>query len=145
MNDLILALRKVLATNFALYLKTHQFHWNVEGKNFTEYHEFWSTIYQDLFAQSDVLAEFIRQEGEYAPGSLSVYGEMSDVRDEELYLPADAMFKQFLSDNAALIILYQKLYAVAEQNKAYQISDFCAQRLGAHKKHAWMARSIIKA
>lgn len=144
MNDLILALRKVLATNFALYLKTHQFHWNVEGKNFTEYHEFWSTIYQDLFAQSDVLAEFIRQEGEYAPGSLSVYGEMSDVRDEELYLPADGMFRQFLSDNAALIILYQRLYDVAEQNKAYQISDFCAQRLGAQKKHAWMVRSILK-
>lgn len=144
MNDLILALRKTLATNFALYLKTHQFHWNVEGPNFSEYHEFWANVYGDLYAQSDVIAEFIRQEGEYAPGSLSVYAELSDVKDEEGFPKAQQMFNTFLTDNQTMIALYQSLYAIAEKNKAYQISDYCAQRLAAHKKHAWMVRSITK-
>ncbi len=144
MNELITQLRKVLASNFALYLKTHMFHWNVEGPNFSEYHEFWSDVYEDLFAQSDILAEFIRQENEYAPGSLTAYSEISDVKDEEGFPKAQQMFDTFLTDNATLIGLYQKLYDVAEQNKAYQISDFCAQRLAAHKKHAWMTRSLLK-
>lgn len=144
MTDLVTILRKVLASNFALYLKTHEFHWNVEGPHFTEYHEFWSDVYEDLFAQSDMLAEYIRQEGEYAPGSLSIYSELSVIKDEELFRSSKGMFDQFLLDNQTMIGLYQQLYATAEKNNAYQISDFCAQRLGAHKKHAWMVRSILK-
>jgi starvation-inducible DNA-binding protein len=144
MNDLIQALRKVLASNFALYLKTQMFHWNVEGPNFSEYHEFWATIYTDLYEQSDVLAEFIRQANEYAPGSLTVYSEISDIKDEEGFPNAKEMFSRFLSNNDVLITLYKQLYAEAEKAEQYQISDFCAQRLAAHRKHAWMARSILK-
>lgn len=142
MNEI---LRKVLATNFALYLKTHMFHWNVEGKNFSEYHAFWSGVYEDLFAQSDILAEYIRQLGEYAPGSLSVYAEISSVKDEESFLNAEQMFNQFMVDNATMIRLFEELYNVAEQNHEHQISNYAADRLGAHKKHAWMVRSLLKA
>lgn len=142
MNEI---LRKVLATNFALYLKTHMFHWNVEGKNFSEYHAFWSSVYEDLFAQSDILAEYIRQLGEYAPGSLSVYAEISSVKDEESFLNAEQMFNQFMVDNATMIRLFEELYNVAEQNHEHQISNYAADRLGAHKKHAWMVRSLLKA
>jgi len=145
MNDLILALRKTLATNFALYLKTHMFHWNVEGANFSEHHEFWSGIYEDLFAQSDVLAEYIRQSGEYAPGSLTVYSEMSLIKDEEGFPNAQEMFARFLSNSDVMITLYNQLYAAAEKAEQYQISDYAAQRLGAHRKHAWMVRSYLKA
>lgn len=144
MNDLIVALRTTLASNFALYLKTHQFHWNVEGPHFNDYHEFWSNIYEDLFAQSDFLAEFIRQEGQYAPGSLQIYSEISKVKDEELFLSEKGMFSTFLKDNEMMISLYESLYEIAEKEKAYQISDYAAGRLGAHKKHAWMVKSISK-
>jgi starvation-inducible DNA-binding protein len=145
MNDLILALRKTLATNFALYLKTHMFHWNVEGPNFPEYHAFWSGVYEDLYDQTDTLAEYLRQLGQPAPGSLSVYGQISDVRDEEGFPSAQGMFAQFMIDNATMIRLYEELYHAAEQTHDHQISNYAADRLGAHKKHAWMVRSILKA
>lgn len=144
MNELIAQLRKVLASNFALYLKTHMFHWNVEGPNFNDYHAFWAGVYGDLYAQSDVLAEYIRQAGEYAPGSLTVYSEASDVKDEEGFPKAEQMFMQFQVDNSTMIRLYEELYHVAEENHQHQISNYAADRLGAHRKHAWMARSILK-
>ena len=145
MNELIVQLRKVLATNFSIYLKTHMFHWNVEGPNFNDYHAFWAGVYSDLFDQSDVLAEYIRQAGAYAPGSLTVYSQISDVSDEEGFPSAMAMFQQFQLDNQKMIDLYEQLYHVAEENHEHQISNYAADRLGAHKKHAWMARSILKA
>ena len=145
MNDLIQILRKTLATNFTLYLKTHMFHWNVEGANFNDYHAFWATIYEDLFDQTDLLAEYIRQSGEYAPGSLTVYSQISSVKDEDGYPKAQEMFTKFLSDNDQLIILYTQLYQAAEKAEQYQISDYASQRLAAHKKHAWMTRSMLKA
>ena len=145
MNDLIQSLRKTLASNFALYLKTQMFHWNVEGPNFNDYHAFWAGVYTDLYEQNDLIAEYIRQAGEYAPGSLSVYSEVSDIKDEEGFPKANEMFIRFLLDNQTMIRLYEELYAAAEATKDYQISDFCAQRLAAHKKHAWMTRSLLKA
>lgn len=145
MNDLIQSLRKTLASNFALYLKTQMFHWNVEGPNFNDYHAFWAGVYTDLYEQNDLIAEYIRQAGEYSPGSLSVYSEVSDVKDEEGFPKANEMFVKFLLDNQTMIRLYEELYAAAEATKDYQISDFCAQRLAAHKKHAWMTRSLLKA
>ena len=145
MNELITQLRKVLATNFALYLKTQMFHWNVEGPNFNDYHAFWAGVYTDLYEQNDLIAEYIRQAGEYAPGSLTVYSEISEVKDEEGYPGAKDMFARFLSNNDVMITLYTQLYQIAEQSEEYQISDYASQRLAAHKKHAWMARSILKA
>ena len=145
MNELITQLRKVLATNFTLYLKTQMFHWNVEGPNFNDYHAFWSGVYNDILGQNDVLAEYIRQAGEYAPGSLSVYSQISEVKDEEGYPKANEMFIQFLLDNQTMIRLFEELYEVAEAQHEHQISNYAAERLGAHKKHAWMTRSILKA
>lgn len=145
MNELIQSLRKVLASNFALYLKTHMFHWNVEGPNFNDYHAFWAGIYGDLYKQSDILAEYIRQSGDYAPGSLAVYSEITDVKDEEDFPNATEMFNKFMDDNSTMIRLYEELYHVAEENHQHQISNYAADRLGAHRKHAWMVRSLLKA
>jgi starvation-inducible DNA-binding protein len=144
MNKLVEQLRKVLASNFTLYLKTQMFHWNVEGPHFSDYHEFWADVYTDLYEQNDLLAEFIRQSNEYAPGSLEVYKELSLIQDEEGFPKAKEMFSRFLSNNDVMITLYNQLYKLAEESEEYQISDFCAQRLAAHKKHAWMVRSILK-
>jgi starvation-inducible DNA-binding protein len=144
MNKLVEQLRKILASNFALYLKTHMFHWNVEGANFPEYHEFFSDVYEDLFDQSDVLAEYLRQLGEKAPGSLSVYAEQSVIKDEEGFPSVMDMFEKLQADTATMITLYQSLYDAAEEAREHQISNYAAERLGAHKKTAWMVRSILK-
>lgn len=144
MNKLIEQLRKILATNFALYLKTHMFHWNVEGPNFNDYHAFFSGVYEDLFAQSDILAEFIRQLNEKAPGSLSVYQSESLVKDEEGFPSAEEMFAKLAYDTQTMITLYEQLYNVAEEANEHQISNYAADRMAAHKKTAWMVRSILK-
>lgn len=144
MNKLIEQLRKILATNFALYLKTHMFHWNVEGPNFNDYHAFFSGVYEDLFAQSDILAEFIRQLNEKAPGSLSVYQSESLVKDEEGFPSAEEMFAKLAYDTQTMITLYEQLYNIAEEANEHQISNYAADRMAAHKKTAWMVRSILK-
>ena len=144
MTELIQSLRTTLASNFALFLKTQMFHWNVEGENFNDYHAFWAGVYGDLYEQNDVLAEFIRQLGEYAPGSLSIYKEMTKIADEENFPKAQVMFATFLSNNDVMITLYNQLYQAAEKAEEFQISNYAAERLAAHKKHAWMARSILK-
>lgn len=144
MNKLVEQLRKVLATNFALYLKTHMFHWNVEGPNFSDYHAFFSGVYEDLFDQTDTLAEFIRQLNEKAPGSLSVYNAESLVKDEEGFPSAEEMFNKLAFDTQTMITLYEQLYHVAEEAHEHQISNYAADRLAAHKKTAWMVRSILK-
>lgn len=145
MNELIEQLRTLLATNFTLFLKTQMFHWNVEGSDFPQYHEFFADAYADLYAQNDVLAEYIRIQDQYAPGSLSVYSEISKVKDEEGFPSATGMMSQLASDNQVMINLYQDLFDVAEAAKEHGISDYASQRLDAHKKLAWMLRSILKA
>ena len=144
MNKLVEQLRKVLTSNFALYLKTHMFHWNVEGADFPEYHDFFGDVYADLWAQTDTLAEFIRQLDEKAPGSLSVYAQQSQIKDEETFPGPMEMFQKLQADTQTMITLYQGLYDAAEEAREHQISNYAADRLAAHKKTAWMVRSILK-
>jgi starvation-inducible DNA-binding protein len=144
MNKLIEQLRKVLTSNFALYLKTHMFHWNIEGSDFPEYHSFFGDVYDDLWNQTDTLAEFIRQLDEKAPGSLTVYSQQSLIKDEEGFPGAMEMFQKLQADTQTMITLYEQLYHVAEEAHEHQISNYAADRLAAHKKTAWMVRSILK-
>lgn len=120
------------------------FHWNVEGPDFPEYHDFFSGVYEDLFAQTDTLAEFIRQLDEKAPGSLKVYAEQSIIKDEDGFPTTMEMFSKLQADTQTMITLYQGLYDAAEEAREHQISNYAADRLAAHKKTAWMVRSILK-
>jgi len=72
MEQLIQQLKVILGTNFALYLKSHGFHWNIEGANFPQYHDFLNGFYTEVFNQNDPIAEHIRQLDSYAPGSLEL-------------------------------------------------------------------------
>jgi starvation-inducible DNA-binding protein len=72
-------LKTLLATNFAYYLKAHQFHWNVEGADFGQLHKFFQKIYEDAYSALDPTAEYIRYLGEYAPGSLERYSELTEI------------------------------------------------------------------
>jgi starvation-inducible DNA-binding protein len=145
MNELIQHLRTLLATNFTLFLKVQMFHWNVEGPNFPQYHDFFGNAYQDIYAQNDVLAEYLRALNEKAPGSLKVYTEISKIQDEEGFDAAEKMMSRLLSDNDVMISMYKTLFNLAEEAEEHGISDYAAQRMDAHKKLAWMLRSILKA
>jgi len=144
MEPLIQQLKVILGTNFALYLKSHNFHWNIEGTNFPQYHSFLDAFYNDVWGQTDDIAEHIRQLDAYAPGSMTRFLELSDI-EEQLNVPTPlAMMAELKSDNDRYIVHLRAGIAAADMANEPAVSNFLQDLLGAHQKKAWMLRSIIK-
>ncbi len=145
MEQLIQQLKVILGTNFALYLKSHNYHWNIEGPNFPQYHDFLNTFYTQVFAQIDPIAEHIRYLDSYAPGSMERFLELADIEEAVDIIPtAMEMMTQLKSDNDRYIIHLRAGVAAAEQANEPAVGNFLQDLLGAHQKKAWMLRSIIK-
>ena len=144
MEQLIEQMKVVLATTFSLYLKTHYFHWNVEGRNFAQDHEFLKDLYEEIYESIDQHAEEIRSMQAYAPGSFTRYQAMTKVEDE-LNIPAPLqMFKTLQADNLRLIIEMKKANTMAEEQNAVGLANWLQDRVDKHYKHDWMLRSITK-
>jgi starvation-inducible DNA-binding protein len=144
MEQLIQQLKVILGTNFALYLKSHGFHWNIEGANFPQYHDFLNGFYTEVFNQNDPIAEHIRQLDSYAPGSLERMLELADLEESQNIPMALAMMTELKRDNDRFIIHLRAGIVAAEQADEPAIGNFLQDLLGAHQKKAWMLRSIIK-
>ena len=145
MEQLIQQLKVILGTNFALYLKSHNFHWNIEGQNFPQYHDFLNGFYSEVFAQTDRIAEHIRMLDSYAPGSMQRFLELADIEEAVDMIPsALAMMAQIKSDNDRFIVHLRAGIVAADQAGEPAVSNFLQDLLGAHQKKAWMLRSIIK-
>jgi starvation-inducible DNA-binding protein len=144
MEQLIQQLKVILGTNFALYLKSHGFHWNIEGANFPQYHDFLNGFYTEVFNQNDPIAEHIRQLDSYAPGSLERMLELADLEESQNIPMALAMMTELKRDNDRFIIHLRAGIVAAEQADEPAIGNFLQELLGAHQKKAWMLRSIIK-
>ena len=145
MEQLIQQLKVILGTNFALYLKSHNYHWNIEGPNFPQYHDFLNTFYTEVFAQIDPIAEHIRYLDSYVPGSMERFLELSDIEGEVDNIPsALSMMQNLKYDNDRFIVHLRAGVAAAEQANEPAVGNFLQELLGAHQKKAWMLRSIIK-
>ena len=145
MEELVQQMKVCLASVFALYLKTHNFHWNVEGPNFPQYHSFLDDLYNDLWGSVDAYAEHIRTLDAYAPGSLSRFSTLSVV-DDQLNVPsALKMIKEVELDNKRVIEELKKANKLAEDNDAVGLANLLQDRIDVHFKHDWMLRSIGKA
>ena len=145
MEQLIQQLKVILGTNFALYLKSHNYHWNIEGPNFPQYHDFLNTFYTEVFAQIDLIAEHIRYLDSYAPGSMERFLELADIEEAVDIIPSSMdMMTQLKSDNDRFIVHLRAGVAAAEQANEPAVGNFLQELLGAHQKKAWMLRSIIK-
>lgn len=144
MDELIQEMKVSLATTFAFYLKAHGFHWNVEGPNFPQYHDFLGGLWEETFGAVDPIAEHLRTLGAYAPASFLRYKELSLVSDEVNIPAAMSMMKKLTDDNAAIIEQLTKTQAIAEKNKKMGLANFLQDRIDAHEKHGWMLRSITK-
>ena len=144
-EELITTAQVVLGNNFAMYFKSHSYHWNVEGINFGELHGFFGSIYEDLHDTVDTAAEEIRALGEYAPCCLAEMSKYSTIK-EDVSRPLSA--KQMLSNlqeaNNEVIESLNKLFDVATKEKKQGLADFAAGRLDAHAKHGWMLSSYLK-
>ena len=144
MEQLIEQLKIILGTNFALYLKAHNYHWNIEGADFPQYHSFLDGFYNSVWGQSDDIAEHIRQLNSYAPGSFSRFSALSAIEEATTVPDAHTMFVTLKNDNDNFIVLLRAGIVLAEEADEPAVSNFLQDLLGAHQKHAWMLRSIIK-
>ena len=142
--QLVDQMKQVLASTFAFYLKAHNFHWNVEGPNFPQYHSFFETIYSDAWGAVDGIAEHLRTLQAYAPGSFARYSELSIVKDEVNVPMAASMMSKLLDDNDKLIEHLTKTQASAEKAKKMGLANYLQDRIDIHEKHGWMIRSILK-
>lgn len=145
MEQLIQQLKVILGTNFALYLKSHNYHWNIEGSNFPQYHDFLNTFYTEVFAQTDPIAEHIRYLDAYVPGSMERFLELADIKEAVDVVPsAFVMMTELKNDNDRYIIHLRAGIVAAEQAGEPAVGNFLQDILGAHQKKAWMLRSIVK-
>jgi starvation-inducible DNA-binding protein len=144
MDQLHQAAKVAFATSFSFYLKAHNFHWNVEGDDFKQYHDLFGAIYEEVYESIDVFAEQIRALGTYVPGSFTRFSMLSLVEDETSILPAQAMLAMLLEDSEKIIKLLKLVFQESEAVNEYGFSDFIASRIDAHSKHRWMLRASLK-
>jgi starvation-inducible DNA-binding protein len=137
-------LKVLLASVNSLSIKVQYFHWNVEGDNFPQYHEFLQNLYEEIYSSVDKIAEYIRTLDTFAPGSLSRYAELTVIEDQLKVPRPNLMFAELLSDNGKMIDLLNACFSSAEEENKQGIANFIAERLDAHEKHSWMLRSILK-
>ena len=141
---LIDELKNVHADAFTFYLKAHFYHWNVEGPNFPQYHDFLQNLYQEVFASVDTLAELIRTLDSYAPGTLTRLKELTTIEETDDVPDAKTMMTRLLQENNILRASLLTAYTTADTTGEVGISNFLQDRIQAHEKHSWMLRSILK-
>jgi len=139
------SLKTLLATEYAFSLKAQLFHWNVEGPDFAQLHEFFGNLYEEVYNNSiDKTAEYIRALGDYAPGSYERFSELTIIKGQTKIPRARLMIEELLANNGQLLELLNDCFSVAEQENQQGIANFIAERIDAQQKHGWMLRSFLK-
>jgi starvation-inducible DNA-binding protein len=144
MNELIAAMRVAFANNFTWYLQAHNYHWNVGGPDFPQYHKFLNEIYDDAQDAIDDYAEKVRQLGAFAQGN---YPDI--IAESQLSEPLPGltdpgqMFVQLLSDHDIMLNHLADTYDLAGEQREYGIQNFLAERMDTHKQQGWMLRAIL--
>jgi starvation-inducible DNA-binding protein len=137
-------LKVLLASTQSFAIKSQNFHWNVEGSDFPQYHEFFNTLYSDVNDTIDKIAEYIRILGHYTPGSLSRYIELSIIQDQTKIPRAELMFAESLQDSEKMIELVVTMFDEATNERQQGIANFMAELQDLYAKKAWFIRSILK-
>ncbi len=138
-------LKTLLATQYAFVIKAQLFHWNVEGPDFAQLHEFFGNIYEEVYENSiDQTAEFIRILDDYTPGSFERFAELSLITGQTKIPRARLMIEELFNDAEQLIALLNQTFDAAEAEDQQGICDFLAGRIDAMGKHRWMLRSFLK-
>jgi starvation-inducible DNA-binding protein len=144
MSELAKAAKVAFASTFSFYLKAHNYHWNVEGPNFEQYHQLFGRIYEEVFDSIDKFAEHIRAMNSYVPGSYTRFSMLTMVEDEIKIPNAEIMISRLLDDNEKMIKILKMTYKESEAASEFGFSNFIAERLEAHYKHGWQLRSTLK-
>jgi starvation-inducible DNA-binding protein len=137
-------LKVLLASTQSFAIKSQNFHWNVEGSDFPQYHEFFDTLYGDVSGTIDRIAEYIRILGHYTPGSLTRYAELSIIQDQTKIPRAELMFAESLQDCETMIQLVTAMFDEAANENQHGIENYMAELQDLYGKKAWFIRSILK-
>ncbi len=136
-------LSRLLADTYSLYLKTHNFHWNVTGPQFQTLHTMFETHYTELATAVDDIAERIRALGVYAPGSYSNFASLTVIEEEKGVPSANDMMTQLTRDHELVAKTARSIFPIAEEANDEVTADLLTQRLQVHEKTAWMLRSML--
>ena len=137
-------LSKVLADTYTLYLKTHNFHWNVTGPQFQTLHLMFEEHYNELWQAVDIVAERIRALGFPAPGTGKQFNELSSIKEEDGIPAAKDMIKKLVEGHEAVARTSRAAFKVAEEANDQPTCDLLTQRMQVHEKTAWMLRSLLE-
>lgn len=137
-------LKTLLASNFAYYLKAQMFHWNVEGPDFSQLHDFFAEIYGDAYGAVDKIAEYIRTLEDYAPGSLERFSELSQIPGQTKIPRARLMLEELLADTETMKGIVMQVFQSAQAEGREDIANFMAERQDSHGKYAWQLKSFLK-
>ena len=143
-KEVALHLSKLLADTYTLYLKTHNFHWNVTGSMFQTLHTLFETQYTEMWQAADVIAERIRALDEVAPGTYSEFIKLTSIAEAKGVPPAREMIAQLLEGHEAVIRTARTGVPAAEKANDEATMDLLTQRLQIHEKTAWMLRSLLR-
>ncbi|MEN3277230.1 MAG: starvation-inducible DNA-binding protein [Massilia sp.] len=138
------SLSTVLADAYMLYLKTHNFHWNVTGPMFSTLHVMFEEQYTEQWNALDDIAERIRSLGHFAPATYKRYAELSSITEEPDVLSAKEMIRQLVDGNETLIRTLRAGVRIADELDDYPTADMLTTRMEVHEKNAWMLRSFLE-
>ena len=136
-------LSRLLADSYTLYLKTHNYHWNVEGPMFNTLHLLFETHYTELATAVDEIAERIRALGVKAPGSYSEFGELANVEEAKGDEDAEEMIRQLVLGQETVARTAREVFPAAEAASDEPTADLLTQRMQIHERNAWMLRSML--
>jgi starvation-inducible DNA-binding protein len=138
-------LSRLLADTYTLYLKTHNFHWNVTGPMFNTLHLMFETQYNELALAVDLIAERIRALGFPAPGTYAAYARLSSIKEEEGVPTAKAMIEKLVEAQEAVVRTARSVLPLVDKVSDEPTADLLTQRMQVHEKTAWMLRSLLEA
>jgi starvation-inducible DNA-binding protein len=137
-------LSRLLADTYTLYLKTHNFHWNVKGPMFQTLHLMFETQYNELALAVDAIAERIRALGHPAPGSYADYSKLSSIKEATGVPSASKMIAELVAGQEAVVRTARSVFPLAEKASDEPTADLLTQRMQIHEKTAWMLRSLLE-
>ena len=142
-EQIVAALSKLLADTYTLYLKTHNFHWNVTGPMFQTLHLMFEAQYNELALAVDLIAERIRALGAPAPGSYREFARLASIREAEGVPKATDMIRQLVDGQEAVVRTARAAFPIVERANDQPTADLLTQRMQVHEKTAWMLRSLL--
>ena len=137
-------LARLLADTYTLYLKTHNFHWNVKGPMFQTLHLMFETQYNELALAVDLIAERIRALGFPAPGTYKAYAKLSSIKEAKGVPAATKMIAELVAGQEAVVRTARSIFPVVDKANDEPTADLLTQRMQIHEKTAWMLRSLLE-